>query len=244
MNRWIALAFGVACYLFTGAVAIYTVGFLIDWGVPNSAGRGGGLSLESILIDSSLIALFGLQHSVMARSSFKHWWTRFIPEPIERSTYVLFSDLAFVVLFACWQPLPGDAWHVANPVLQALLWALALLGVMMMTAATFAIDHCDLFGLRQVWDYFRGRTSPDVPFQIPVLYRFSRHPLMLGLLLALWSTPQMTWGRLLFVAGMSVYIFIGVQFEERDLRRRFGEDYERYRRRVPMFLGMPRRIAA
>lgn len=243
MNRWLALAYGVVCYLATGAVAIYTVGFLTDR-VPDSAGRGGEISAKAILADLMLIILFGLQHSIMARASFKRWWTRFIPEPIERSTYVLFSDLAFVLLFVLWQPLPGDVWRVANPIAQALILALAFFGVALMTAATFAIDHWDLFGLRQLCDYFRGRTSPDVPFQIPVLYRFSRHPMMLGLLLAFWSTPQMTWGRLLFVAGMSAYILIGVQFEERDLRRRFGEDYERYRRRVPMFLGMPRKVAA
>lgn len=244
MNRWVALVYGGVCYLLTGAAALYTLAFLFDWGIPKSAGRGGDFSLASVLIDCSLIALFGLQHSVMARAGFKRCWTRFVPPPIERSTYVLFSDLALALLFAFWQPLPGDIWHITDPIARVFIWALALFGAALMTAATFAIDHWDMFGLRQVWDYFHGRTSPDVPFQVPLLYRFSRHPMMVGVAIALWATPRMTAGRLLFVAGMSLYILIGIQFEERDLHWRFGEVYDRYRRRVPMFFGRPAKVAA
>ncbi len=243
MNRWSALAYGGACYLLTVAVVLYAAGFLIDWGVSKSAGVGGEISFTPVAIDLALIALFGLQHSLMARTCFKRFWTRFIPPAIERSTYVLFSNLALIVLFVYWQPLPGHVWLIRGPILQSLIWLLAILGVALVVAASFAFDHWDFFGLRQVWDLFRQRTSPEIPFKIPLLYRFSRHPMMLGLLVALWATPAMTWGRFVFVAGMTIYIFIGVQFEERDLRDRFGVQYEQYRRQAPMFVGLPRKFS-
>jgi protein-S-isoprenylcysteine O-methyltransferase Ste14 len=237
MTRWLALLYGGACYMLTGAVAVYAAGFLADRWAPVSAGRGGEVSVEALAVDTALIVLFGLQHSVMARTGFKRWWTRVIPQPVERSTYVLFSDLALIALFTFWQPVPETIWSVTGSIGRATIWTVAAAGAVLMLAATFAIDHWDLFGLRQVWAYFRGKTPGDIPFRVPRLYRFSRNPMMVGLLVALWCTPEMTLGRMIFGLGMTAYILIGIQFEERDMNLRFGIDYERYRRRVLMLIG-------
>ena len=241
MIRGLALLYGVACYLLTGAVVVYAAGFVADAWVPKSASGGGEATTVAILVDLSLIALFGLQHSVMARAEFKRLWTQLVPTPIERSTYVLASDLAFIVLFVLWQPLPGVVWRFESVIIQVPIWALAIFGIILMSLATFQIDHADLFGLRQLWVYFRGRAPSELSFQVPTLYRISRHPMMLGMLIALWVTPEMTVGRLVFCAGMTAYIFVGLRFEERDLRQRFGSDYERYAQRAPMLIGIPTR---
>lgn len=239
MTRWLALLYGIGCYAVTGVVTLYTACFVASIWVPLSVGRGDN-TVQAFLFDMTLIAVFGLQHSLMARVRFKRWWTRVVPVMIERSTYVLASNVALVLLLILWQPLPGVVWSVANDLSRIVLFGLAMVGVVVMAWATFQMNHAELLGLRQVWAYFRGLPLEDLPFQIPPLYRVSRHPMMLGLLVALWSTPDMTLGRFVFCTGMSAYILIGIQLEERDLRRRFGKPYEDYRQRVLMLLGKRR----
>ena len=235
--RGLALLYGGACYLLTGAVALYTVGFLCDLVVPKSINSAGASSpTRAVIVDGALISLFGLQHSGMARPGFKRIWTRVVPPPVERSTYVLLSDLALIVLLALWQPLTGVVWDVRDTAAEWPLWLLAGLGGLILLAASFQLDHAELLGFRQVWNFARRRETRDVPFQTPGLYRYVRHPLMAGLLIALWATPFLTVGRLLFNAAMTVYVLLALRWEERDLIARFGSAYAEYRRRVPRLL--------
>jgi protein-S-isoprenylcysteine O-methyltransferase Ste14 len=237
MMRWLALLYGAACYLLTGATLLYAVLFLNDAGRATTLDRDGGSSpISAAMIDLSLIILFGLQHSLMARVGFKRVWTRIVPAPVERSTYLLCSALALLLLCIFWLPLPGVVWNLSGTFVEWLLWFFAGLGCLLVLAASFQIDHWELSGLRQVWDYFRGRESRPVPFQAPALYRFSRHPMMAGFLLAFWAIPQMTTGRLLFNLGMTGYILLALQFEERDLLAKYGEEYRKYRSQVRMLI--------
>jgi protein-S-isoprenylcysteine O-methyltransferase Ste14 len=182
-----------------------------------------------------LIAIFGLQHSVMARPGFKRWWTKLIPTPMERGAYMLATNLALALMFWQWRPMGGAIWEIHNPVGQAVAWSLFASGWMMVLYTTFLINHFDLFGLRQVWLYFRGRDYAPLPFVTPGPYRFVRHPLYIGWLLAFWATPTMTAAHLVFALGMTAYILIAIRFEERDLVE-FHAGYAEYRRRVPMFI--------
>ncbi|MFL5341653.1 MAG: methyltransferase family protein [Gemmataceae bacterium] len=237
MTRWLALLYGAACYLFTGATVLYTAAFLNDLFVPKSINHGGiGDPTTAAGVDLALILLFGVQHSGMARPGFKRVWTQVLPPPIERSTYVFFSNLVLLLLCALWQPMPVVVWDVKEIFAAWFVWLIAGVGILILAAASFQIDPWELLGLRQVWDYWRGRPPADVPFQVPGLYRYVRHPLMLGLLLAIWATPRLTIGRLLFNAGMTGYILLALRWEERDLRRRLGAAYDDYRRRVPLLL--------
>jgi protein-S-isoprenylcysteine O-methyltransferase Ste14 len=186
--------------------------------------------------------LFGLQHSVMARRSFKRWWTGFVPPAVERSTYVLATSLVLAVLFLQWRAIPTPiVWRVELPAVAGLLTLLFWVGWGLVLLSSFLINHFELFGLQQVFARLTGRTPPESQFRTPMLYRFVRHPLYLGLLLGLWSAPTMTAGHLLFSAGASAYILIGVWFEERDLVMQFGERYRRYREEVGMLLPRLRR---
>jgi len=200
----------------------------IDSGAPASLG-------EAVVVDVLLLALFGIQHSVMARPAFKRWWTRLIPAVAERSTYVLLSSLILLLLFWQWRPIPIPVWRVEGLVANVLT-GIQWLGWLIVLSSTYMIDHFDLSGLRQAFFALRGSEAPEQPFKTPLLYRLVRHPLMLGFLLAFWSTPDMTVGHLLFAALNTAYILVGLQFEERDLIARFGETYQRYRERVPMLL--------
>lgn len=186
----------------------------------------------SASMDVGLLALFGLQHSVMARRSFKQSWTRVVPPALERSTYVLATGLVLVPVLVFWQPIPGVIWSIEVPLVRAALRGLALVGWCYLFAASFALSHVELFGLKQVWRVFHGESSTEEPFRERWMYRFDRHPIMTGLLVGMWSTPDMTAGRLLFCAGMTVYVVIGVHFEERALRRQWGARYDEYRARV------------
>ena len=243
MSRVLALVYGVACYAVFFATFLYAIGFVAGIGVPKhiDSGHAGGIA-PALVIDIALLALFAVQHSGMARPGFKRWWTRIVPEPIERSTYVLLSSVALVMLFAFWRPLPPPVWNVGNEVARIALLALSALGWLLVLTGTFLINHFDLFGLRQVWFHARRRQAMDEPFVTRAFYRIVRHPLMLGFLIAFWATPHMSLGHLLFALMTTGYIVVAVKFlEERDLVAAHGETYRRYQREVPMLLPLPKR---
>lgn len=227
------LLYGVGSYLL-GVSALVAV-ILVSLGVL--AFTGGGVHIASPLaagfFNVGLLMLFALQHSVMARAAFKERWTRVIHPSLERSTYLLATGVVMWPMVLLWQPLPAAVWSVSSPLVRQGLTCLALLGWSYLFAATFAVNHFQLFGLEQSWRGFRGQPPVPVRFRERWMYRFDRHPIMTGLLVGLWATPEMTLGRLLFTAGLSLYIVIGVHFEERALRREWGEIYEAYSRRVP-----------
>ncbi|MET0498350.1 MAG: methanethiol S-methyltransferase [Steroidobacteraceae bacterium] len=245
MKRSLALLYGVASYVVFFATFLYAIGFLGNFGVARSMDSTPTSSLgAALLINLGLLALFALQHSVMARPAFKRWWTRIVPTVIERSTYVLFSSLALILLFWLWQPIGASIWNVDSVLGRALLYAGFAAGWVLLLVSTFLINHFDLFGLRQTWLYFRGRPYTDIPFRTPALYKLVRHPLYVGWLLIFWCTPTMTAAHLLFAIMTTAYILIAIQFEEHDLIRAFPE-YATYRQRVPMlipFLGKRTRI--
>jgi protein-S-isoprenylcysteine O-methyltransferase Ste14 len=237
----LALIYGAVCYLIFLCTTVYAVGFVGDLVVPKSLDSGRGVSpLQAIIVDVALAALFALQHSVMARPAFKWWWTRFVPRPVERSTYVLFSSLALLLLYWLWLPLPQTLWNVSSPVVRLPVLALYGVGWLIVLLSSYLIDHGDLFGIRQVYDFWRARDSTEPAFKTPALYRLVRHPMMVGFLLAFWATPHMTVGHLLFSLAMTGYIFAGIHFEERDLLAYYGETYQRYRQRVHMLLPFPK----
>jgi protein-S-isoprenylcysteine O-methyltransferase Ste14 len=198
----------------------------------------------AIAINCALLALFGLQHSIMARPGFKRWWTTIVPAPIERSTYVLLASLILLLLFWQWRPITSSVWHVEAQWARMLLIGVSLLGWLLVLYGTFVIDHFDLFGLRQSYLYLIGRPYAHPPFVERALYRVVRHPLMLGFIIAFWSTPDMTGGHLLFALVTTLYILVAIQFEERDLLQILGEDYRRYRLRTSMLLPLWKRRGA
>ena len=237
MYRRIAgFLYGVVCYFAFLAAFLYAVGFLGNFGVPKSIDSGPQIPFEqALLINAALLGVFALQHSIMARQWFKAAWTRMVPAPIERSTYVLFSSLALLLLFWKWQPMGGVIWSVENTAGVVALNTLFALGWLTVLVATFLINHFDLFGLRQVWLYLCGMPYTPLVFRTPGLYRYVRHPLYVGWLLVFWSAPVMTVAHLVFAVATTAYILIAIQFEERDLVRAHCE-YAEYRRRVPMIL--------
>ncbi len=240
MGRILSFFYGVVCYAVFFAAFLYLMGFIAGVYVPKGINDGIVTApLVAIVIDLALIAAFGVQHSVMARPGFKSWLTRFVSPAVERSTFVLAASLVLVLLYWQWRPLPTVVWSVSDPTAVELLWVLYLAGFGLVLAASFIIDHFDLFGLRQVWLHLLRRQYVHPQFTVTWIYRFVRHPIYLGLLLAFWSAPTMTVGRLVFALGMSVYIMIGIRYEERDLVHFIGEDYRRYRERVPMLLPRP-----
>lgn len=246
MGRSLSLVFGVICYAVFFVTFLYLIGFLANFAVPKGIDSGPILPwAAAALIDIGLIALFGLQHSVMARPGFKAWWTRLVPASVERSVYVLLSSIALVLLYWLWAPLPQVVWQADAAWARSMLWGLYGAGLLLVLLSTFVIDHFDLFGLRQVWLEFRGRPYSHLPFAVQYFYRFVRHPLYVGWFVTFWATPQMTLGHLLFAVGMSGYILIAVPYEERDLVRFLGSEYEQYRQRVPKFvprLGAPHEV--
>ena len=220
------------------ATLLYLIGFSANLLVPTSVDAGAGAPLAQALgTDLLLIALFGVQHSVMARRGFKRWWTRIVPQAAERSTYVVATCVMLAVMFRFWVPVAAPVvWRVEHGVGAALLWSVFGLGWLLVVASTFVIDHFELFGLQQVFARAAQRAEPEPRFRTPLLYRCVRHPLYAGLLLTFWSVPVMSAGRLLFALGFSAYILIGIAFEERDLLRQFGERYRRYREQVGMLI--------
>jgi protein-S-isoprenylcysteine O-methyltransferase Ste14 len=235
MGRFLAFLYGTVAYILFLVAFIYAIGFVGNLVVFKSIDSGAAAGLGSaLLIDVILLGLFAVQHSGMARPGFKTWWKRIIPEPIERSTYVLLTSLILLLLFWQWQPLAGIVWEVQNPagrlVLQAVFW----IGWFIVLVSTFMINHFDLFGMRQVYLHLRGETYKPVGFKAPGFYKYLRHPLMVGFIIAFWATPDMTFGHLLFAVATTGYILIALQLEERDLVRLHGEAYQRYQRRVTM----------
>ncbi|NUT35561.1 MAG: isoprenylcysteine carboxylmethyltransferase family protein [Hamadaea sp.] len=240
-QRILTVAYGVIAYLAFLTVFTYTIGFLAGAGVPKGVDDGtAGPAWLAVLIDGGLLALFAVQHSVMARPWFKRWWTRVVPPAIERSTFVLAASLVVAVLLWQWRPVPGVVWSVPDGWLRAALWTLYAAGWAVLVLSTFLIGHFDLFGLRQVLARARRADYTEPGFRQPLLYRLVRHPIMTGFLIAFWATPQMSAGRLLFAVAATGYIVIAVRFEEHDLRRQLGEPYRRYADEVPRFVPMPR----
>jgi protein-S-isoprenylcysteine O-methyltransferase Ste14 len=236
-----SLLYGVAAYAINLATLLYMIGFCGNLLVPKTLDSGAAASWPQALgIDLLLLALFGVQHSVMARQGFKSWWTRIVPPAVERSTYVLFTCLVLGLLFWQWQPIPEPlVWRVGGSA-ASILWALFGLGWLIVLISTFLINHFELFGLQQVFARFTGKPFAEARFRTPLFYRHVRHPLYAGLLLSFWSAPVMSAGHLLFSAGATTYIFIGIWFEERDLIATFGERYRRYRDEVGMLWPWPR----
>lgn len=242
MRKIFVLSYGVACYLVFLAVFLYMIGFVGDLSAPKTIDSGeGGSTLVSFVVDAILLALFAVHHSVTARTSFKRRLTRIIPAPIERSTYVLISSILLAILFGLWRAIPVVIWKTTNAIGIATLWGIFCAGWVIVLSTTFMIDHFDLFGLRQVYLYAKGRKYTPVEFKTPGLYRRIRHPIMLGFLLAFWAAPTMTLGRLLFAALMTAYVLIALRYEERDLVGFYGERYEAYKRRAGLILPKIRR---
>jgi methanethiol S-methyltransferase len=242
MSKTIAFIFGLVSYLVFFFTFLYAIGFVGNLVVPKSIDSGTVESFAvSLVINLVLLCIFAIQHSVMARPGFKRWWTKFVPESVERSVYVLLASLALLLLFWQWRPMPDVIWSVENRVGYFILEAVFFAGWLIVLLSTFMINHFDLFGLRQVYLHQRGEKPEDLGFRTPAFYKLVRHPIMVGFLIAFWAAPVMTAGHLLFAVVTTAYILVAVQLEERDLTRAHGETYEKYRSRVGMFLPLPKK---
>jgi protein-S-isoprenylcysteine O-methyltransferase Ste14 len=238
----IAFIYAVLAYSAFLVVSVYAVGFAGGFLVPASLDGPLAFSFaQAVTTDIILLMVFGLQHSVMARPWFKKIWTRFIPVHAERSTYVLISSALMVILFAGWRPVPDIVWDLASPLARWVVWGLFGAGWGILLLSTFMISHVELFGLKQAWANWRRQRVQDQPFRVRWFYKLVRHPIMLGFFIAFWAVPTMTLGHLIFSIGMTVYIFIGLIFEERDLVTQLGDDYVQYQRRVPMLIPFTKR---
>src|SRR5436309_2421527 len=242
LKRIAFFGYGVVCYAVFFTTFLYAIGFIGGFLVPTTLDGAATVPLaKGIAIDASLLGLFAIQHSIMARRWFKERWTRIVPPALERSTYVLLSSVALIVLFRLWRPLGGVVWSVGDPIGRAVLLALFAFGWTLVLVSTFLINHFDLFGLRQVWLFLRGKPYTALTFGTPGPYRLVRHPLYVGWFFAFWMTPTMTYAHLLFAVATAAYILIAIQFEERDLVHFHGGVYEAYRRRVPRLIPFMRR---
>jgi protein-S-isoprenylcysteine O-methyltransferase Ste14 len=237
IKRVLFFGYGLLSYVIFLGTFLYAIGFIGNFGVPTALdGPASGPLAISLAVDVGLLTLFALQHSLMARKWFKEWWTKIVPKPVERATYVLFSSLALILLFVLWRPLGGVVWSVEDPIGRSVLRGLFAFGWGLILYSTFLINHFDLFGLRQVWRNLVGQPESELRFVTPGPYRLVRHPLYVGWLFAFWMTPQMTFAHLLFSIATTAYILLAIQFEERDLVREFGDTYENYRQSVPMLV--------
>jgi protein-S-isoprenylcysteine O-methyltransferase Ste14 len=243
MSKIASLICAIVCYAIFFATFLYLIVFVGDFsfaGITVNTGPQASIA-TAVIVDVALIALFGLQHSVMARQGFKRWWMRIVPPPIERSIYVLSASIMLIILFYCWRPIDYVVWDISSPILYSLIWLLFWIGWGMVLLSTFLINHFELFGLQQAWFHMRGREPEPPRFRQPLFYKWVRHPLYLGFFLAFWAAPQMTAGHLLLAAGMSVFMLIAIQYEEHDLVSLFGRDYELYREQAGMLLPRFRR---
>ncbi len=238
MRKFFAFVYGLAAYFTFLGTILYAIAFVTDLVVPKTIDRGGVIDpvAKAVAVNLLLMAVFALQHSVMARKGFKAFFARLVPKAIERSTYVLVASLLLILLFWQWEPIPTLIWRIDNPAIAAAVQGLSLAGWVIVFASTFLINHFELFGLHQVMNNLAGRAMPEPKFHTPLFYRIVRHPLYLGFIIAFWAAPTMTAGHLLFAAVTTAYIFVGIVLEERDLIDLFGEEYRRYRTRVPMVL--------
>jgi len=238
-------SYALICYIVFLASFLYAIGFVGDVLVPKTIDAPvTRLGWPALLVDALVLGLFAIQHSVMARPAFKRWWTRYVASSIERSTYVLLSSVLLGLVFVAWRPLPALVWDARGTWLAPLLLALQAIGWLVVLLSTFMISHFELFGLTQAWRSARSQSlQPEAPFVERFFYRFVRHPIMLGFLIAFWATPAMSQGHLLFALLTSAYILIGVRLEEADLSAKIGRDYDDYRARVPMLVPLPKRRA-
>jgi protein-S-isoprenylcysteine O-methyltransferase Ste14 len=246
MGKVLAFAYGLVCYAIFFATFLYAIGFVGGVIVPKAIddGHPGGL-VTALVIDSLLLGVFAVQHSVMARPAFKTMWTKIVPAPVERSTFVLFSSLALALIYSQWRPIPRPVvWQATAPWLVDALWALFGVGWLTVLVSTFLISHFDLFGLRQVWTFLRNGETPTPEFRTPLFYKVVRHPIYAGFTLAFWACPRMSLGHLVFAIATTGYMLVAIQFEERDLMAMFGERYRAYRRTVSMIVPwVPRKSA-
>jgi methanethiol S-methyltransferase len=240
MKRILVFAYGLICYVGFLGTFLYLAAFLGNlFAVGSMDSPATGPLGKALLIDTLLVGVFAVQHSFMARPKFKKWCTRFVAEPMERSTYVMFSNLALILLFWQWRPMGDAIWDVQDSVGRATFHGLLVFGLLIVLVATFLINHFDLFGLRQVWLHLRGKPYTSLTFTTPGPYKVIRHPMYVGWLIAFWATPTMTIAHLVFAAVMTIYIFIAIRYEERDLVEFHGEAYAEYRRAVPMLIPLP-----
>ena len=238
MSRALTMLFALVAYAIFFLTFLCLVAFVGDIPViPRTVDYGPAAPVSvAVALDIGLIALFGLQHTAMARQGFKRRWTRVVPWPAERSVYVLIASAMLIILMTFWLPIEGTVWSVTNQTGRMILWALFGLGWFVVLLSTFLINHFELFGLQQAWLHMRGRTHAEPVFHQPLFYKWVRHPLYLGFFIAFWATPEMSYGHLLLALGMSAYMLIAIRYEERDLITLFGERYERYRGEVGMLL--------
>ena len=245
MKKFLVLLYGLISYFMFFGTFLYAFGFVGNLFVPKSIDGAPQVPLaQAILTNASLLLLFALQHSIMARPAFKKWWTKIIPEPAERSTYVLLSSLCLILMVLLWQPMGGFIWRVDEPLAKTILTAIFVTGWLIVLLSTFMINHFDLFGLRQVWFYFRGIEYEPLRFRIPFFYKYVRHPLYLGWLIAFWATPVMSAAHLLFALLTTGYILTAIRFEEKDLTTHFGNKYTDYKKQVPMILPVGKKKTA
>ena len=235
--KFVAFFYGIASYLIFFVTILYTIGFVMGLVVPKTIDTGADApAIRAVVVNLLLMALFAVQHSVMARKGFKAWWTQYVPRPIERSTYVLASSVCLLLLFWQWRAIPAVVWQIDDPDLAVAVAMLSLAGWVLVFLSTFLINHFELFGLSQVTDHLVDRQAEPQGFCTPLLYKFVRHPLYLGFVIAIWAAPVMTVGHLLFSAVITAYILVGIQLEERDLVAAFGDQYREYSQRVSMLI--------
>jgi protein-S-isoprenylcysteine O-methyltransferase Ste14 len=237
MGRFTAFLYGLASYVVFFVTFLYAIGFVSGLVVPKTIDTGTVVPMaEALIVDLLVMSVFALQHSVMARKQFKQWWTQFVPKSVERSTYVMFSSLALILLFWQWRPLPTVVWQIDDPQIAMAVIGLWFVGWLIVLTSTFLINHFELFGLHQVANNLTGQPMPVPRFRTPLYYKFVRHPIYLGFIIAFWAAPTMSVGHLLFAAVTTAYIVVGILLEERDLIELFGDEYRRYKGRVSMLV--------